>query len=57
MSEERKSVSISGAGNIAGGSYSRVSISGAGKVSGDLCPRRIWTVSYTHLTLPTILLV
>ena len=36
MSEERKSVSISGAGNIAGGSYSRVSISGAGKISGDL---------------------
>jgi len=36
MSEERKSVSVSGAGNIAGGSYSRVSISGAGKVSGDL---------------------
>ncbi|MFC2095677.1 cell shape determination protein CcmA [Candidatus Bipolaricaulota bacterium] len=36
MSEERKSVSVSGAGNIAGGSYSRVSISGAGKVNGDL---------------------
>jgi cytoskeletal protein CcmA (bactofilin family) len=36
MSEEKRSVSVSGAGTIAGGSYSRVSISGAGKVSGDL---------------------
>jgi len=36
MSEEKKSVSVSGAGVIAGGSYSRVSISGAGKISGDL---------------------
>ncbi len=36
MSEERQSVSVSGAGAIAGGSYSRVSISGAGRVSGDL---------------------
>jgi len=36
MSEERKSVSMSGAGVIAGGSYSRVSISGAGKINGDL---------------------
>ena len=36
MNEERKSVSVSGAGVIAGGSYSRVFISGAGKVNGDL---------------------
>ena len=36
MSEEKKSVSVSGAGVIAGGSYSRVSISGAGKISGDI---------------------
>ncbi len=36
MSEEKRSVSVSGAGTITGGSYSRVSISGAGKVSGDL---------------------
>lgn len=36
MSEEKKSVSVSGAGSIAGGSYARVSISGAGKVDGDL---------------------
>lgn len=36
MNEERKSVSVSGAGVIAGGSYSRVSISGAGKINGDV---------------------
>jgi cytoskeletal protein CcmA (bactofilin family) len=36
MSDEKKSVSVSGAGSIAGGSYARVSISGAGKVDGDL---------------------
>ena len=36
MSEEKKSVSVSGAGVIAGGSYSRVSISGAGRINGDL---------------------
>ncbi len=36
MSEEKKSVSVSGAGVITGGSYSRVSISGAGKISGDI---------------------
>jgi cytoskeletal protein CcmA (bactofilin family) len=36
MSEEKRSVSVSGAGVIDGGSYSRVSISGAGKISGDL---------------------
>jgi len=36
MSDEKRSVSVSGAGTITGGSYSRVSISGAGKVSGDL---------------------
>ena len=36
MTEEKKSVSVSGAGTISGGSYSRVSISGAGKVDGDL---------------------
>lgn len=34
--EEKKSVSVSGAGVIAGGSYARVSISGAGKVTGEL---------------------
>ncbi len=36
MNDERKSVSVSGAGTIPGGSYSRVSISGAGRVDGDL---------------------
>jgi cytoskeletal protein CcmA (bactofilin family) len=36
MTEERRSVSVSGAGVITGGSYSRVSISGAGKVDGDV---------------------
>lgn len=36
MSEERRSVSVTGAGTINGGSFSRVSISGAGKVNGDV---------------------
>jgi len=36
MSDERRPVSVSGAGTIAGGSYTRVSISGAGKVNGDI---------------------
>ncbi|MBU1049534.1 cell shape determination protein CcmA [Candidatus Bipolaricaulota bacterium] len=36
MSEEKKSVSVTGAGVITGGSYSRVSISGAGKIVGDV---------------------
>jgi cytoskeletal protein CcmA (bactofilin family) len=36
MSEERRSASLSGAGKLSGGDYTRVSISGAGKVTGDL---------------------
>jgi cytoskeletal protein CcmA (bactofilin family) len=36
MSDERKSASLSGAGKLSGGDYTRVSISGAGKVTGDL---------------------
>jgi len=36
MSDERKSVSISGAGKLGGGEYGRVTISGSGKVDGDL---------------------
>lgn len=36
MSDERRSVSLSGAGKLSGGDYGRVSISGAGKVDGDL---------------------
>ena len=36
MSEERRSASLSGAGSLGGGEYTRVSISGAGKVNGDL---------------------
>jgi len=36
MSEERKSVSISGSGKLGGGEYARVSISGSGRIDGDL---------------------
>jgi len=36
MSQERNSASISGAGVINGGTYTRISISGAGKVTGDI---------------------
>jgi cytoskeletal protein CcmA (bactofilin family) len=36
MSDDRRSASLSGAGKLSGGDYTRVSISGAGKVSGDL---------------------
>jgi len=36
MTDEKGSVSLSGAGAVAGGSYSKVSISGAGRVNGDL---------------------
>ncbi|MDD5264805.1 MAG: polymer-forming cytoskeletal protein [Candidatus Bipolaricaulis sp.] len=36
MSDERRSISMSGAGKLSGGDYARVSISGAGKVDGDL---------------------
>jgi len=36
MSEERRSVSISGSGSLGGGEYTRVSISGSGRVNGDL---------------------
>jgi len=36
MSDEKRSASLSGAGHLSGGDYTRVSISGAGKVSGDL---------------------
>ena len=36
MSDEKRTVSVSGAGSIAGGSYSSVSISGAGRVNGNL---------------------
>jgi cytoskeletal protein CcmA (bactofilin family) len=36
MSDERRSVSISGSGSLGGGDYTRVSISGSGRVNGDL---------------------
>jgi cytoskeletal protein CcmA (bactofilin family) len=36
MSDERRSISLAGAGKLSGGDYARVSISGAGKVDGDL---------------------
>ncbi len=36
MSEERRSVSISGSGRLGGGEYERVTISGSGRVDGDL---------------------
>ena len=36
MSDERRSISLSGAGKLTGGDYARVSITGAGKVDGDL---------------------
>jgi cytoskeletal protein CcmA (bactofilin family) len=36
MSEERRSVSISGSGRLGGGEYGRVAISGSGRVDGDL---------------------
>ncbi|MEW5827068.1 MAG: polymer-forming cytoskeletal protein [Candidatus Bipolaricaulota bacterium] len=36
MSDEKRSASLSGAGRLSGGDYTRVSISGAGKVAGDL---------------------
>ncbi len=36
MNQERNSASISGAGTIGGGTYTRISISGAGKVTGDV---------------------
>ena len=36
MSDERRSISMSGAGKLSGGDYARVSIAGAGKVDGDL---------------------
>jgi len=36
MSEERRSVSISGSGRLGGGEYERVSISGSGRVDGDV---------------------
>jgi cytoskeletal protein CcmA (bactofilin family) len=36
MSDDRRSASLSGAGRLSGGDYTRVSISGAGKVTGDL---------------------
>jgi cytoskeletal protein CcmA (bactofilin family) len=36
VNEKRNSTSISGAGSISGGTYSRVSISGSGRVTGDL---------------------
>ena len=36
MNDEKRSASLSGAGKLSGGDYTRVSISGAGKVSGDL---------------------
>ncbi len=36
MSEDKRSASLSGAGKLSGGDYTRVSISGAGKVTGDL---------------------
>ncbi len=36
MSDERRSVSISGSGSLGGGEYTRVSVSGSGRVNGDL---------------------
>lgn len=36
MNDEKRSASLSGAGKLSGGDYTRVSISGAGKISGDL---------------------
>ena len=36
MSDERRSVSISGSGSLGGGEYARVSVSGSGRVNGDL---------------------
>jgi len=36
MSEQRRSVSISGSGRLGGGEYERVSISGSGRVDGDV---------------------
>lgn len=36
MSDERRSVSISGSGRLGGGEYERVAISGSGRVDGDL---------------------
>ncbi len=36
MSEERRSVSISGSGRLGGGEYARVTISGSGRIDGDL---------------------
>ena len=36
MNDKRNSASISGAGTISGGTYTRISISGAGKITGDI---------------------
>ena len=36
MSEERRSVSISGSGRLGGGEYQRVAISGSGRIDGDV---------------------
>jgi len=36
MSEERRSVSISGSGRLGGGEYQRVTISGSGRIDGDV---------------------
>ena len=36
MSDERRSVSISGSGRLGGGAYQRVAISGSGRIDGDL---------------------
>jgi len=36
MSDERRSVSISGSGRLGGGEYTRVGISGSGRIDGDL---------------------
>jgi len=36
MTEERRSVSISGAGRLGGGEYARVAISGSGRIDGDV---------------------
>jgi len=36
MNDDKRSASLSGAGKLSGGDYTRVSISGAGRVSGDL---------------------
>ena len=36
MSDDKRSASLSGAGKLSGGDYTRVSISGAGKVQGDI---------------------